>query len=42
MWHDLRVVRRHEAGAALAWRAMERPGYTLSVLLGLLFVSSDI
>ncbi len=42
VWHDIRVVRRHEAGAALAWRARERPGYTLSVLVGMAFVSSDV
>ena len=39
--YDIRVVRRHEAGAARAWRAMERPGYTLSLLIGTMLVRSD-
>ena len=42
LWHSIRVVRRHEAGAALAWRARERRGYTLSVLVGMALVSSDV
>lgn len=42
VWHGIRVVRRHEAGAALAWRAIRRPGYTLSVLVGVMRVSSDV
>ena len=28
LWHSLRVVRRHEAGAMLAWTARQRPEYT--------------
>ena len=41
-WHDLRVVRRHEASAMWVWPARQRPEYTLNVLIGMAFASSDV
>ena len=41
-WHSLRVVRRHEASVMWVWRARHRPNYTLNVLVGGAFGSSDV
>jgi len=41
-WHSLRVVRRHEAGAMLAWTARQRPEYTLNVLAGVSYWNSHV
>ena len=42
LWHSLRVVRRHEAGAMLAWTARQRPEYTLNVLAGVSYWNSHV
>ena len=39
LWHDIRVSRRHEASAMWVWRPLQRPGYTLNVLLGAALVA---
>ena len=42
LWHSLRVARRHEAGAMLAWTARQRPEYTLNVLAGVSYWNSHV
>ena len=42
LWHSLRVVRRHEAGAMLAWTARQRLEYTLNVLAGVSYWNSHV
>ena len=41
-WHSLRVVRRHETSVMWVWRPLRRPHYTLSVLAGGIFATSDV
>ena len=42
LWHSLRVVRRHEAGAMLARTARQRPKYTLNVLAGVSYRNAHV
>lgn len=42
LWHSLRVARRHEAGAMLAWTARQRPEYKLNVLAGVSYLNSHV
>ena len=42
LWYSHRVVRRHEAGAMLAWTARQRPEYTLNVLAGVSYWNSHV